>query len=299
MLEILPYTDEYKNGVLSVLKRNFPFPPNKSSEWLYNWLEPLFTYNWIAENVNVSDVPFKYGAVLAKGKDVVGFFGTMYSYRHIEGRKLLWLVPALWCIDPEYRAHIFKVTSELYKTADIVLDLTPIETYQEIDTKLFGFYYFNDKVFVFKPVPILKRHKVNIKFFHEASEISDTEDQIIFRDHERYNCDIRYVSFECNGETGSAFYVRRYFRRFKLIWKKLRIVSVSNRKLFTSHLHEILWKIQKHEKFLALVEVDAHFTEGNFHHPLFTTKHVDRLMFSKEKLNIKPDFLYSELSMFN
>ncbi|MBQ9629941.1 MAG: hypothetical protein IJR43_11885 [Synergistaceae bacterium] len=298
MPELLPYTDEYKDGVLSVLKRDCWWMADKSKETVYKMITPMLKYQWSGDtDVKLSDVPFKYGAVLVDKSNVVGFFGMIYSYRHIEGQKLLVLAPTTWCIDPEYRAHIFTVTAKLYGTADIVLDLTPIKSVLEMDIKLFGFNYFNDKLFVFKPVPALKKHEVNVKFFHEDSDIPDTEHKIFFKDHENRN--IRYVSFECSGGTGSLFYKRRYIRKFnRPVWKKLFVVSVSNKKLFTSHLHEIVWAVQKHEKFLAAVEIDSHFTEGDFYHPFFNTKHVDRLMFSKEKLNIKPDFLYSELSIF-
>ena len=137
----------------------------------------------------------------------------------------------------------------------------------------------------------------DVKFFHDSSEIPNYEHQKNFKDHEQRN--IRYASFERNGETGSLFYIRRYIWKFgRIVWKNIRIVSVSNKKLFTQNLREILWKIQKHEKFLVTIELDSHFTDGKFHHPLFKTMHVDRLRFSREKLNIEPDFLYSELSIF-
>ena len=78
MVEILPYSDTYKSGTLSVLKRNFRYLADRTEEQVYKKIEPLITYVW-SNDVKLSDVPFKYGAVLADRGEVVGFFGMMYA----------------------------------------------------------------------------------------------------------------------------------------------------------------------------------------------------------------------------
>ena len=87
MISIVPYSGEYKVGVLAVLKRNFPWMARYSDEWLSRWLSPLIEYHW-DDDPDISDVPFKYGAVVLDGDNVVGFFGTIYSYRLIDGKNI-------------------------------------------------------------------------------------------------------------------------------------------------------------------------------------------------------------------
>ena len=75
------------------------------------------------------------------------------------------------------------------------------------------------------------------------------------------------------------------------------VQKVVNSALFSQNLHEIVWKIQKHEGMFVEFDVDAAFVGANISHPLHITKPVHRLIFSREDIPQQYDFMYSEMSM--
>ena len=295
MISIVPYSGEYKVGVLAVLKRNFPWMARYSDEWLSRWLSPLIEYHW-DDDPDISDVPFKYGAVVLDGDNVVGFFGTIYSYRLIDGKKYLCLNFSTWCADAEYRIHTFSALKKLCATADILTDFTPNEPSREIITKMFGFKYAETKCFNLCPVPLLHSAKVSVRFINDPSELKDPEQSAIFAEHQKYG--LKCAEFERDGERGCIFYYFHASRKLKL-YRIVRTVKIYNRKLFTENLREIARKIQKHEGFFIHFCVDSCFIDGKFSCPLYFVRKAYRCVRTKENINFQLDFLYSELSMLD
>ena len=248
----------------------------------------------------MSDAPYKYGAVLLDGDEVVGFFGTIYSYRYFEGKKYLYLTFSTWCADVKYRMHIFSGIKTLCGTADIIGDFTPNAPSREIMTKMFGFSYVNDSALIFQTMSFLSESKVNLKFIHDFSELSDSEQRKIFMGHQKYG--VKCAEFELNGERCCIFYYvhkrRRWKRRVPWFWL-VRTVKVFNRRLFTENIHEVVRKIQKHEGCFVQFWIDDIFLDGKFSHYLYSRKQVHRLIKTNKAVNIKPDLLYSELAILD
>ena len=296
LISIVPYSNEYKGGVLAVLKRNFPWMARYSDEWLSKWLSPLTEYHW-NDDPDISEVPYKYGVVLLDGNNVVGFFGTIYSYRLIGGKKYLYLTFSTWCADVEYRMHTFGAVKKLCASADIIGDFTPNPPSVAMETQMFGFRYADNKCFIFRPVPTFSGRKVNLRFINDSSELKDPEQSAIFADHQKYG--LKCAEFERNGEKGCIFYSLHKRRRWKrrIPWFRLvRAVKIYNSRLFTENLREIVRSIQKHEGFLVQFWIDSSFVDGEFSHPLYSEKEIHRLVKAKEGINFKPDLLYSELA---
>ena len=299
MASIVPYSDKFRAEVIAVLKRNFAWMSRYSDEYIYNWLRPIIAYHW-TDDVSLADVPYKYGAVLLDGDNVVGFFGTVYSYRYYEGKKYLYLTFSTWCADVPYRMNIFSAIRTLCDTADIICDFTPNAPSREIAVKMFGFKYVNDSTLIFRPVPFLSRNKVTLKFIHDPSELQDNEQRIIFTDHKPYG--VKCAEFERNGEKGCIFYYLYKCRRWKrrIPWfRQVRTVKIFNSRLFTENLHEIVRKIQKHEGYFVQFWLEKTFLDGSFSHYLYSRKQVHRLIKTNKPVDIKPDLLYSELAILN
>ena len=290
-----PYSDVYREGTLNVLRRNYAWMSRLNDEKLYKWLTPIVAYKWHGET-EPGDIPCKYGLVLLDDDNVVGFFGATYSYQNIGGKKRLYACLSTFAADQDYRFYVFPAVNELCGTADVITDFTPRESMRRLFVERFHFQCINDKQIIMYPVPSFS-NRVKVNFTNHAEDINDPVMRKIFIDHEPYG--VKCCLFERDDEQGCIFFSSKWRMRWKKripFGKIVNIFKVSSKDLFSKNLHEIAWKIQRHEGICAKINIDAAFLNENFSHPFCITKPVHRLMFSREEVPHEYDFMYSECS---
>lgn len=241
---IKPYEDKYKAEVIGVLKRNFSGMEKSTDEELFNWLKPIITYNWLIEE-DFKSLAYPRGAVLLAQDKVVGFLGLIYSRRYIHGKSQIYLNPSTWAIDNDYRDNIFEVMEEILKTADIVSDFTPSPSMLKICMDYFGFKCINAIQFIFFPIP-KKSVSVRMQEIVNAKDYTDKEQEAfqIFNDHRDF--DLKCARFAFKKKTGFVFYIIKCRKWKNLIpVKVIRIVKIINTELFSTHVHDIVWQLQK------------------------------------------------------
>lgn len=295
-VKIFPYSSIYKDGTLSLLKRNFAWMSRYSDEKLYSWFSPLAEYKWHG-STDPGDLPYRYGLVLLDGGNIVGYCGATYSYQNIGGRKRLYMCMSTFAVDKDYRFYIFPAVKELCASAEVVTDFTPRESMRRLFLERFHFQQMNSRQIIMFPVPSFSR-RVSVEFISREEDIYDSQMQKIFADHEPYG--IKCCQFERDGEKCCIFYSSAWRMRWKRripCWKKITVLKVVNSDLFARNLHEIVWKIQKHEGVYAEFDCDAAFIGSDFSHPLYIERPVYRLVYPNEDSAYKYDFMYSEFSM--
>ena len=269
-----------------------------SDEKLYEWLSPITEYKW-HDDTDPGDIPYRYGLVILDGNNVVGYCGATYSLQNIGGKKRLYVCFSTFAVDEAYRFYIFPATKELCKTAEVLTDFTPRESMRRLFVESFHFQQVNDKQIIMPPVPSFSG-KVNVKFIDRVEDINDPEQRQIFADHKPYG--VKCCLFSRNGEEGCIFYMSGWRMRWKRripCWKRVVVLKVFNSDLLSQNLHEIVWKIQKHEGFYVMCNIDAAFINADTPLPLHITRTVHRLIFSREEIpdDYNYDFMYSEMSM--
>src|SRR5262249_27867371 len=67
-------------------------------EYVRNW-EPCFNYPWKLAQ-------FPYGYAMVDGNEIVGFLGTMFSARRVNGRKAIHCNIHTWIVDDDFRFRL-------------------------------------------------------------------------------------------------------------------------------------------------------------------------------------------------
>lgn len=293
-VSIVPYEGKYREGVMGCFQRNYKAMAHLSPEKIYAWAKPMFTYSW-QEDISLEEAPYKYGVVLLAGDNVIGYLGFIYEKRQVQGKTLLYTSGTTWAIDEGYRIYLFSAVKKAIKNADVVLDLSAIGPVRETMIKVFKFRIFDDTIREFPPVPSLQR-SVTVKNIIRAAEIGDFAVKREFTDH------VPYPVFCVKAETGEdacyLFYKTKervktkYFGRQKCV----EILSVSNKKFFSRHAHEIIWQLQKKEH--AHLRCDSHFfDDGVLRYHGYVKHNGKRLILNKTGQDIPIDYLYTEFAM--
>lgn len=294
---IKPYIEQYHDEVIKCLRRNFNWMQKRKLKDLEEWLAPLWNYNWKNSNL---DSEFKRGVVILNEKnDIVGYLGFIYSLRNLNGRGYRYLTPSYWAIDEGYRVYLFKVLKQIFKEADVIGDFTPMSSVEKILKTVFKFNTISSELYQFLPVPYLFKNHILISKCNEC-DLSDTEKKELY-DHRPYG--VKCVRVR---DVQKKYSMIIFYKVFNATIKQfipvrcIQILKISDRNFLHLYTHEIVWKLQKHER--ALLQCDSLFFKNNdFTYPLKRIKCIPRQFLNKKikGLDIEPDFLYSELAMLN
>jgi hypothetical protein len=72
----------------------------------------LFTYSWMAEKPDR-------GLVLTDGDRIVGFLGTVYADREVQGRRVRFCNLSSWYVLPEYRNHSLRLLTAAHSQQNV------------------------------------------------------------------------------------------------------------------------------------------------------------------------------------
>lgn len=293
---IKPYETSDHDSVIKCLQRNFNWMKLRSYQDINCWMNPLWNYDWINSNL---ESKFQHGVVVLNEKhDVVGYLGFIFSLRDSKGEKYRYLSPSYWAIDEGYRFYLFQILKQIFKQADVIGDFTPIPSVEKILSTIFKFDTISTKLYQFFPILYISKSHVLLSKCCEC-DLSKTEKQEI-QDHQPYGIKCVKVKEIQNNKSMLIFY-RVFNARIKKIIpvRCIQILKLSGFNLLSLYTHEIVWKLQKHEK--ALLQCDSIFFDNEvFSYTLKRTKSVPRQFLNKNKdLDVQPDFLYSELAMLN
>ena len=148
-----------------------------------NW-KKLFVDHW-----SKSDDFFGY--VLINDKMIIGFFGTIISYRTINNKSYKFCNLSTWVVCKEYRHYSLQLLFKVLELKNIIFTaFTPSKTagkiykslgFKEIENKLIIIPYFLSLKSIFQKCIIEYREKIIIDYL-------DKEEKIIFKDHLNYDC---------------------------------------------------------------------------------------------------------------
>lgn len=296
-VQIVPYEEKYKSGVLACFKRNYQGMQRRTDAELYQWAKPMFTYHW-QDDLSSEEVPYKYGVVLLAGEEVVGYLGFIYSKRlGTNGKKLIYTSGTTWAIDEGYRIYLFKAIKRALAPVAVAADFTAIAPVQATLTKVFKFQSLDQNIYEFFPFPSLS-HTVKVTSIFKETEIKDLQARTAFRDHQPYPV---YCAEARKGDKSSyIFYKVKKRVKTKLFGHQrcVIVLGISDRDFFSRHAHEIIWQLQKKEK--AHLRCDSRFFQKNlFYYHGFVKHHWSRLFLNKTDLPVFVDYLYSEVAMLD
>lgn len=263
--------------IVALLIEGFPdMPPDQ-------WQE-IFDYKWYPNKPNL-------GLVLVDGAEIVGFVGTIYSVREINGRPERFCNGTSLYVRPAYRSYSMQlILSFVSQPGHTITALTPNSTSIAIFKEM-GFEVL-DRFTVIIP-PLLQAHSllrsVGVSVLTKIEEIKPylTErDLKILVDHEPYPCG-HYLAVS---KEGTSYIVTRQGRVKRGI-KVSEILYCSNRAMLRRHFEIIKLRILLTERALLLMGDERIFGR---HCPAGLKRGGHRLFRSETLKATEIDNLYTE-----
>ena len=309
MIEFTGFEEKHRDGVISLMMRNYESLGELSPDAVGRWIDPLLSYRWGSDQpVNL---PYQHGMVMLADGVVTGFVGCVYSYVEEEDRRLSVCKTTTVAVDKEYRRFdpgtgvkeraIEAMYRMILDSADIVTGDTPIDKMRVFLRDVMHFSDYDTKNYKFLTIPCFGR-KLRYTFAEKPEDIADEGIRAVYKDHAGYS--LRCV--RASGEEGDCcvFYriIKKKFR--KKPFDKLKItfasvLEVTDHDMFGKYAHEIIWAIQKRER--AFLEADSrYFGSAGPSYPFkYKTYETYRMCFSgAEGIDTrKLGGLYSELIM--
>ena len=261
-----------------------------------NW-DGLFNYPWKPERL-------PYGYAIFNQEKIVGFLGTIFSERRVDGKTWTCCNTTCWFVEPEFRNHMqtLKLFAPILKMKDLLItNMTPSDGVIGI-CKQFGYRSLDQEQVVLPvlPVPSVAFGKHLLVSFdpHKIKAHLTAEERTILKDHEGFKCKHFLIKEEDSGEHCYGIATALPMRRFQFLkgqW--LNLCYLSNAQIFARNYRHIRIKLWREGRFFIL-RYDARLIP----------RQLSRLAVRDERLRqyksaeLPPwtiDNLYSELVTFN
>ncbi|PYC87706.1 hypothetical protein C7C46_02860 [Streptomyces tateyamensis] len=159
-----------------------------------------------------------YGYVMEDGSEVVGFLGTLFTERDIDGRRHKFCEIHSWFVKDAYRNESMKLFLPVMSIRKAtLLNYTPTRTVYDISKK-FGWADLETKVLQFLPVPTPRTLSPGYRLEtrkHLIIQHLDEADRKIFLDHENLDC--RHYLVMRRGSTDYLYLVVKKLRLRKYV----------------------------------------------------------------------------------
>ncbi|MFE6162208.1 hypothetical protein ACFQ7F_25225 [Streptomyces sp. NPDC056486] len=224
-----------------------------------------------------------YGYVMEDDDEVVGFLGTLFTEREVDGELRKFCEIHSWYVKEAYRKESMKLFLPIMSLRKAtLLNYTPTQAVYDISKK-FGWQDLERKLLLFLPVPTARSLGTGVLVEarkHAILPYLDDADRKIFFDHENVEC--RHFLIREKGSTDYAYVILKKLRlgRFRPFG---RILYASNKDLLLKHIDhlKLRWCLRLR---LAFVVMDRDEMSGSRKLPFTKTiaREVPSLYKSKD-----------------
>jgi hypothetical protein len=261
-----------------------------------NW-NGLFNYTWKPEGL-------PYGYAIFEEDRMIGFLGTIFSERLVEGKTQICCNTTCWFVEPEFRSQMqaLRLFAPILKMKDLLItNMTPSDDAVKICER-FGYKPLDPDQIVVPVLPVWTfGGKKNLLVTFDPDAIAGhlgAEEQRIFQDHSGLACKHFLIKELRSGEhcygiaTTSPL---NKLRRWGGQWLNLCYLSDAN--VFRRNYPHLRFKLLREGRFF-LLRYDARLLPGRLSRFEMRSEKV-RQYRSAEPLSWTIDNLYSELVTFN
>ncbi len=196
-----------------------------------------------------------YGYVMEDGDEVVGFLGTLFTERDVQGRRHKFCEIHSWFVKDQYRNESMKLFLPVMSIRKAtLLNYTPTRTVYDISKK-FGWEDLETQILQFLPVPTLRTLGAGYRIEARKQVIVqhlDEADRKIFLDHENLDC--RHYLITRRGSTEYLYVIVKKLRLHK--WIPFgRILYASNKPMLLDAIDGLRMRLCR-RLGLAFVVID-------------------------------------------
>jgi acetoacetyl-CoA synthetase len=261
-----------------------------------NW-DGLFNYPWKPEGL-------PYGYAIFNQDKMVGFLGTIFSERQMQGKTWRCCNTTCWFVEGEFRnqMEVLKLFAPILKMKDLLItNMTPSDGSIKI-CQQFGYRFLDQEQVTVPVLPIpsfaMEKH-LSVSFDPNEIEAQlPPEEKKIFQDHAGFKCKHFLIKERQSGEHCYGIATALPIRRLQLLkgqW--LNLCYLSNAAVFARNYRRIRMKLHKEGRFFVL-RYDARLVAGQLSRFESRDKRT-RQYKSAVPLSWTIDNLYSELITFN
>jgi len=278
------YKDDFEKvyGLLS----DFRDPSLEKNQW-----RQLFINTW-------GNFEGYCGYGLVARDEIVGFLGTVFSKRYLNGKEYKFCNLSSWIVKPKYRAKSISLLWPVLKLKDYTItNLTCAPTLYNLFKKL-GFKDLGSFRVIFPPIPPYKLNYGKSKYciIEDQSIINKRlshNDLLIFNDHINYKC----IHIIIAGDNGECYIVATRVRKKGLPF--IYIHYISNLFIFTELIYKTALQILVKHKSMGIMVDERLLRSQKFSLAIKNKAPVFKVY---KSLSLPPDDidnLYTELILLN
>ncbi len=245
----------------------------------------LFEKRWGSDEAHV-------GYILEEQGEAVGYLGTLFSLREINGRTEKFCNLCTWIVKEEYRSEGLPLLFQVVRLKNVTITNFTGARVAPILMK-FGFAQLDETLKIFFPLPAFDLNCQIIIDHDTISSLLDAHDRRVFEDHRIF--DGQFVLLKA--PEGTALLALKKTHRKKMPLLEVRYLS--GRPVFARHIQHVLPALCWRMKAVGLM-IGDHDLEGLQTPPGFTIPQREtRLFRSATVTKSEMDTLYSELQILN
>jgi len=232
------------------------------------------------------------GFLLEENGQAVGYLGTLFSTREINGRKEKFCNLCTWIVKEEYRSEGLPLLFQVLRMKDVTVTNFTGNRVGSILTK-FDFQVLDKTLKILLPVPAFGDGCELIFSTQHIAPKLDAQDRRVFEDHR----DLKYSFVLLKTRNGNSLLSFKKVKRKRL--PVLEVHYLSGRDAFLKHIRHVLVALCLRTRAVGLM-VGDHFL-GNASLPFSITipQRQMRLFRSKTVSLEEMDTMYSELQILN
>lgn len=247
--------------------------------------QQLFVPRWDSDETYV-------GFILEENSLAVGYLGTLFSIREINGRKEKFCNLCTWTVKDEYRSEGLPLLFRVLRMKDVTVTNFTGNRVAPILTK-FGFKPIDETLKILLPVPI---RGDGCELIFDTSRIAlylDTHDRLIFEDHREF----KYPFVLLKAKTGVSLLSFKKVNRKRL--PVLEAHYLSGRDVFLKHIRHVLLSLCLHTGAVGLMVGDHFLGDASIPFSMTISQRQLRLFRSTTVSIEEMDTMYSELQILN
>lgn len=232
------------------------------------------------------------GFILEENNEPVGYIGTLFSLREINGRTEKFCNLCTWIVKEEYRSEGLPLLFQVLRMKDVTVTNFTGNRVASILEK-FDFKVLDKRLKILFPIPTISKGCELIFDYSRIPPLLEAHDQGVFEDH----CEFKYsfVLLKANDEVSLIC-----FRKVKR--KRLPILEVhylSGQDTFIKQIRRVLPALCMRTRTVGLMLGEHFLREASIPFSITIPQRQMRLFRSKTVSIEEMDTLYSELQILN
>ncbi len=247
--------------------------------------QKLFIPRWGSEEAHV-------GFILEEEGEVVGYLGTLFSIREINGRKEKFCNLCTWIVKEEFRTEGLLLLFQVLRMKDVTVTNFTGNRVAPLLMK-FGFRPLDAEARILLPFPSFGDE---CEVLFDASRIApllDSRDRRVFEDHREF--DTPFALLKTREGNSLISFGRTKRKRLPL----LEIHYLSRRDVFINHVGHLLPKLCFYTRTVGLM-VGEHYLKGKTLPFSLSIPQRQIRLFRSSRVSVEEmDTMYSELQVLN